>query len=552
YDHSGSDLSWHGAGSPYNSTGGYSDGFCHQGYQGFSCGECVEDYYQLNEKCQQCENSQASHALFVLLITFVILFMAYSIIQGISWFKCGAASILCDFLQVLGTYLKFDLGWPDVLAIIVYCIAVPAGFGYFLFVNRHGLDSPLFKKAYGAIYIVYQKKLYLWEVLMKLKKLAILATVVFFPENVMVQAVVALTVLAVMFILSANYKPFRYSNNNMLQFYASLVAFIILYMGIFFYSNRLSRREENFISAITIIALVIMLIVLLHGFITEYCSYFMPTIAKHFPAVGNVLLSTPFDALFSTRCGMSKLAHWAYADEMLMDDFMEQRGRTRLLSSDSAASDEPSSPMSPTKLLSKSRSLIITRDQHERMSHGLVMDDLDGMDATRLAKLEQFICYPSNFEEGDSGTFEEWKKMMRRSPLYANLQEALSAIVQFHKLKARMGAKNEQGNFSNWKNMDDSDQIVPKLQLSVHDAPPPASPTAVWGSGPNDLTRRHLQQQQHPQKQRHKLLIPFLKRYNHTAIGNDMILILSARRKEQEKKRKEKPSPCSVFSFRYS
>ena len=32
-----------------------------------------------------------------------------------AWFKCGAIAVLFDFVQLNGTYLSFDLGWPKLI-----------------------------------------------------------------------------------------------------------------------------------------------------------------------------------------------------------------------------------------------------------------------------------------------------------------------------------------------------------------------------------------------------------------------------------------------------
>eukprot|EP00976_Prorocentrum_cordatum_P058961 1174185-Prorocentrum_minimum.AAC.3 len=57
----------------------------------------------------------------------------------------------------------------------------------FLYINRSRLDSPAFKRRYGALYLVYRDDLYMWEVHLKLKKLLVMSAVVFFSDQITAQ-----------------------------------------------------------------------------------------------------------------------------------------------------------------------------------------------------------------------------------------------------------------------------------------------------------------------------------------------------------------------------
>ena len=70
---------------------------------------------------------------------------------------------------------------------LIYALGIPLAMAVFLYINRSRLDSPAFKRRYGALYLVYRDDLYMWEVHLKLKKLLVMSAVVFFSDQITAQ-----------------------------------------------------------------------------------------------------------------------------------------------------------------------------------------------------------------------------------------------------------------------------------------------------------------------------------------------------------------------------
>ena len=96
-------------------------------------------------------------------------------------------------------------GWHMIMAlavgvpgVLLWCISVPLGTALFLRRNQHRLDEPLFEANFGMMYQEYLPDKYYHECLVMLRKLAIVAVIVFVGYvGLGVQLLVALLVLAV-------------------------------------------------------------------------------------------------------------------------------------------------------------------------------------------------------------------------------------------------------------------------------------------------------------------------------------------------------------------
>ncbi|KAK3249363.1 hypothetical protein CYMTET_41203 [Cymbomonas tetramitiformis] len=106
-----------GATGQYEDDGSLQDGDCMIGYAGRLCGECAEGYYEVKHNCEACpeKGNGLAFLMFTAFVIVIISLMIYAITQGWQYFKCGALSILFDFLQTVGTYMGYNLNWPDLV-----------------------------------------------------------------------------------------------------------------------------------------------------------------------------------------------------------------------------------------------------------------------------------------------------------------------------------------------------------------------------------------------------------------------------------------------------
>ncbi|KAK3275576.1 hypothetical protein CYMTET_16305 [Cymbomonas tetramitiformis] len=122
-------------------------------------------------------------------------------------------------------------GTFGICGIVFYLIGIPMLCYTILRHNKDKLSDPLFKKQYGALYIVYNNGYYYWEVILMVKKMLVLLLVVIFPDSVLLQVLGALTVLAISVGIGFVTTPFQFAHNNLLDNLASFSCCITLASG---------------------------------------------------------------------------------------------------------------------------------------------------------------------------------------------------------------------------------------------------------------------------------------------------------------------------------
>jgi hypothetical protein len=107
----------------------------------------------------------------------------------------------------------------------------------------------------------------------------------------------------------------------LLQFYASVVSFLTLFFGMFFYTDRLDTTLEAIIVSLCVAGWVAILGFCTHGIVHEYLSYFAHSMAKRTPWIKRVLLHPAMVWMFNTKVALNPFVHWAWRDVLVDDIF---------------------------------------------------------------------------------------------------------------------------------------------------------------------------------------------------------------------------------------
>ena len=179
-----------------------------------------------------------------------------------------------------GMHLKWSLT-VGIALLVIYVIGIPLYGGLLLFYNRAKIhkDHPNheeFHKKYSFLYKGYdvdnkkeQSYLYLWELVVTARKLALLIIMVYYANTPHIQSLLGLLVVIISFILHITVQPFENTILNIAEFASLLTSCITFYLGQFTYST-----DENTIHQyISIAALIVNISFLMYMIQLFYISY---------------------------------------------------------------------------------------------------------------------------------------------------------------------------------------------------------------------------------------------------------------------------------------
>ena len=127
--------------------------------------------------------------------------------------------------------LMYGLGVP---AVILFAVGIPAAAGLRLWWVSDHLGSPDVVATLGFLMTGFRVDMYFWEVVIMLRKLAVVAiTVVAEPQGVQIQTYSALAVIFAASVLHAMYKPYEITEHNRLEMVALVGAFLTFEAGLF-------------------------------------------------------------------------------------------------------------------------------------------------------------------------------------------------------------------------------------------------------------------------------------------------------------------------------
>eukprot|EP00937_MAST-01D_sp_MAST-1D-sp2_P004096 g4096.t1 len=187
--------------------------------------------------------------------------------DGSEWLRADY-SIGCnpDFpVKTLGGVIQFgnlkSLAW---VFVFLYVVGIPLSLGVQLYRIRHRLflpqdpNKPVIRdgdgdivlepdpetaKTYGALYVAYSQRFYLWEVFELIRKLCLTGLVIFIAPGTPLQFVIG-CLMSLMFAVSySQFKPYLYSEDDTLQLICQLSIFCTMYAGLLIKSGVSESRE---------------------------------------------------------------------------------------------------------------------------------------------------------------------------------------------------------------------------------------------------------------------------------------------------------------------
>ena len=172
-----------------------------------------------------------------------------------------------------GTHMVYTaaIGLPTV---ILYIIGFPMYTYYILNKNKHrfGDDEIMFR--YGVLHAGYRHKVFYWEAMISLRKAALIGVSVFtLTWGVQVQAFIGLFFIIAFMAVTIRSMPYENDHLNNLENWSLGMAFITLYCGLIFYSDKLPSKRHNQALAWFLIALNgIYVMWLVNTLLVQYCK----------------------------------------------------------------------------------------------------------------------------------------------------------------------------------------------------------------------------------------------------------------------------------------
>ncbi|KNC46575.1 uncharacterized protein AMSG_03010 [Thecamonas trahens ATCC 50062] len=169
----------------------------------------------------------------------------------------------------------YDATWFILLplaagAVIVYVVAMPAFFTYVLWYNRATLASPRTLMRYGPIYMSYRTSYFWYEVALLIKRLAIVATALFFSKL----EVWLFSLLCAIFLISGafqlRHEPFFFPLHNQLETRLDAAVIILLGCGMLFWADKFPNSGTYAVAAaIAATVIVVSVLILIFAILRE-------------------------------------------------------------------------------------------------------------------------------------------------------------------------------------------------------------------------------------------------------------------------------------------
>jgi hypothetical protein len=194
------------------------------------------------------------------------------------------------------SYLLYDLSlscWTGTHLIYTLCIGVPTvvlymlGFPlfivYILSINKDkfGDDEVMFR--YGVLHAGYRHKVFYWEAMISLRKASIIGVSVFtLTFGVQVQAFIGLFVVIMYMAITIRSMPYENDHLNNMENWSLGMAFLTLYCGLIFYSDRLpSVAHSKGLAWFLIVLNGLYVMWVLNTLLTQYCKRYGCRKGKH-------------------------------------------------------------------------------------------------------------------------------------------------------------------------------------------------------------------------------------------------------------------------------
>ncbi|KAJ3440497.1 insulin-like growth factor binding proteinn-terminal [Anaeramoeba flamelloides] len=152
------------------------------------------------------------------------------------------------------------------VALIGYVFGIPIIMGLVLRHYSTRLTEEEFDQKFGLLSARYSKNFYYWEIVIMLRKLAIVALQLMLGKRQFIQVSLCILVIFVAILLQLKYAPYLETRHNMLEFILLGVSDLVLFSGWIFLSGELTTDKDKVTSFSIIVVSIIWGSILCLGF----------------------------------------------------------------------------------------------------------------------------------------------------------------------------------------------------------------------------------------------------------------------------------------------
>eukprot|EP00947_MAST-08B_sp_MAST-8B-sp1_P004197 g4197.t1 len=170
--------------------------------------------------------------------TFLLVVLLHPTVSGQSFFHFRCR-LVDDKWYLMADYSLecYDAAWygmlaPVLLTILGFALGMPLLFARLLWVRRTELQKPETKKLLGVLYMSHKPKLYWFESVTMLFKLALWATLVFFEHGSQFQLIMSAVICSIQLGFHAHFEPFEHGFKNVLQYLSFILVSFAAFSGL--------------------------------------------------------------------------------------------------------------------------------------------------------------------------------------------------------------------------------------------------------------------------------------------------------------------------------
>eukprot|EP00947_MAST-08B_sp_MAST-8B-sp1_P006066 g6066.t1 len=165
---------------------------------------------------------------FAIMTTFTLVAIATPWCQTVA----GTSYLMADFSLTCTDPEWYGMLVPVVLVIVLFSFGMPALFALLLWRRRNQLEDPNTKKLLGMLYASFKPNMYFFESIFMLFKLALWATLVFFPNGSQFQLATSAAICVLQLTAHAHYEPYNDRTKNTLQYVSLLLVAFTSFSGL--------------------------------------------------------------------------------------------------------------------------------------------------------------------------------------------------------------------------------------------------------------------------------------------------------------------------------
>ena len=136
---------------------------------------------------------------------------------------------------------------------IFYVFGIPFVAQILMREHAHELDAPHIRARYQFLYGGYMKDRYYWEIVIIVRKLLMIAIIVFLANSVNIQALAAVLLIVVFSILHLIYQPFEVALMDNMEMLSLGTSFVTFFCGLFLYVTDGLTTDDRTVLSLAIV-----------------------------------------------------------------------------------------------------------------------------------------------------------------------------------------------------------------------------------------------------------------------------------------------------------